>query len=85
MPSLTLKGYKKGCTAMGLVTGSHYQEDGDLGQDGYASAEKTPTNTVNSEEDGMVFHMDGRGAKDDDRNKLLWQGRPACNWDTGFN
>ena len=58
---------------MGLVTGSHYQEDGDLGQDGWASADETPTNTVNSEEDGMVFHMDGRGSKYMTNNEFVKQ------------
>ena len=34
---------------------------------------------MNSEEDEMVFGMDERGVKDDDTDKLLWLGRPACN------
>ena len=62
------------CTTMEIVAGSYVQIEGERGPDIGTSADKSPINTTNNVEDGMVFHMDGRGAKDDDRDKLLWQG-----------
>ena len=38
---------------------------------------------MTGQEKGMMFHIDKVTLQDVDQDRLLWQERPARNWDTG--
>ena len=69
------------CMTIDIEAGSYDQEEGDWGAHIGTSANRSYINTMNSEENGMIFYMEEKSVKD--RGDFIWHGRPACNWDTG--
>ena len=45
--------------------------------------DRPPTNALTNHGEVMMFHIVTGTPQDEDRDRLLWQRRPACNWVTG--
>ena len=45
--------------------------------------DRPPSNALTNQGEVMMFHIDTGTPQDEDQDRLLWQKRPACNWDTG--
>ena len=41
------------------------------------------SNALTNQGEVMMFHIHTGTPQDEDQDRLLWQKRPACNWDTG--
>ena len=49
----------------------------------YMQNAPTARTLTTNQGDGMMFHIDTGTPQDGDQDRLPWQKRPACNWDTG--
>ena len=65
------------CTTIDIEAESYHQEEGDQGPHIKNSTDRSPINTTNSEENGIIFHMEEKGEKDRHRGDLLWHGQSA--------
>ena len=45
--------------------------------------DRPPTDALPNQGEVMMFHIDTGTPQDEDQDRLLWQKRPACNWNTG--